>query len=390
MTNPLANQILPGPRAVARRALKIGIDAHGVGGHSQGLGNETYFKNLICGLLSIDPINEYHLFVNHPDALRPLVEQYPNAKLVSLFPHTQWIQRPVSVPWYANRAGLDVVHFPFICPPFLGARSIVTVHDIFYEVYPQYFRTVDRLRMQRLVPRNCARADLVFTVSEYARQQIHEIYKTPLDKIVVTYNASDQFGKSNLMGVPRALDLPEKFILYLGLIQPKKNLVRLVEAFDRAKSHSEFPHHLVLAGTWGWGNDELARVLAKLRHRDQIHFIGYLSERDIQAVLGKADGFVFPSIYESFGIPPLEAQQLRVPVMVSNSTCFPEVFGDSALACDPWDVDSIASGISRLVLDSKLRAELIVRGMERAKRYSWAKTARVALSAYERVCGQSS
>jgi len=382
-------QTLPGPRA-ALRPLRIGIDAHGVGGHSLGFGNETYFKNLIASLLAIDEVNEYHIFTNHPEAMDQPLAGRRNAKPVSLFPHTQWVQRPVSIPLYANNAGLDIVHFPFIRPPFVRARCVVTVHDIFYELYPDYFRTIDRWRMQWLVPRNCAKADLVFTVSEHAKMQIHEIYGTPLDKIVVTYNAADQFKN----GVPAAVashhfDLPEKFILYIGLIQPKKNLARLVQAFDRVKSRLDIPHHLVLAGGWGWGNDELLRVLEKLQHRDQIHFIGYLNEHQIRAVLPRAEMFVFPSVFESFGIPPLEAQQFRVPVLISNSTCFPEVFGDSALFCDPLDVESIARGMERIAMERNLRDDLIRRGADWSKRYTWEKSARIALAAYQHLGGRT-
>ena len=371
----------------ATRPLKIGIDAHGVGGHSLGLGNETYFKNLISALLAIDPANEYHIFANHPQAIVDVTRDRPNARVVSLVPHSQWIQRPVSVPLYVHRAKLDIVHFPFIRPLFTRAKCVVTVHDINYEPFPEFFPAIERWRMKWLVRRSCAAADLVFTVSEHARQQIHQIYGTPLDKIVVTYNAADHFGDHAEEGRPfTRVPLPNKFFFFAGLIQPKKNLVRLVKAFDLVKSRTDIPHHLVLGGKWGWGNDELTAVLKTLRHRDSIHFVGYLSSREVRSVMLKADAFVFPSVFESFGIPPLEAQQLLVPSLVSNSTCFPEVFGDSALMCDPLNVESIASGMERLVLDQKLRSDLIARGITCTRKFSWESSARVALGAYRRLC----
>ena len=390
MTNATisSNEVLPGPRKSVR-PLRIGIDAHGVGGHSKGHGNETYFKNLIVNLLAIDDHNEYHIFVNHPESLEGPLAGRMNAKRVALFPHNQWIQRPVSIPLYVRKHNLDLVHFPFIRPPFVKAKTVVTVHDIFYEVYPEYFRAIDRWRMKWLVPRSCVKADCVFTVSEHARKQIHEMYGTPLEKIVVTYNAADQFQRRATSPPPsRKLDLPQHFLLYIGQIQPKKNLVRLVQAFDRVKSRLDIPHHLVLGGAMGWKNQELMKVMKHLPNRDKIHFTGYVSEADVKAILPRAELFVFPSVFESFGIPPLEAQQFRIPALVSNSTCFPEIFGDSVHYCDPLDVESIARGMEQLLLDKNLRESMVRRGSEWAKRYTWQNSARIALDAYRNVCAK--
>jgi glycosyltransferase involved in cell wall biosynthesis len=368
--------------------VKIGIDAHGVGGHSLGLGNETYFRNLIAGLLEIDNRNEYYIFIDHPNAMQKVVRDHCNAKLVSLFPHSQWVQRPFSIPIYAHRHGLDLLHVPFIRPPFTRVKTVVTVHDANYEFYPKDFKWVDRWRMKLLVPVSCRKADLIFTVSEFTRQELHELYHIPLEKIVVTYNAADHINQPSAVAdnsLARNMNLPPHYILFVGLIQPKKNLARLVRAFDQVKSRGNYPHLLLLGGTWGWGNKELEETLALAKHRDQIRFLGYLSREKIEAVLPTADLFVFPSVYESFAIPPMEAQRLGVPALVSNSTCFPEIYGDSVMYCDPLSVDSITNGIERLLSDAPLRAELVKRGFARSRRFSWAKSAEIALEAYEKV-----
>jgi len=371
--------------SLVQAKMRIGIDAHGVGGHSLGLGNETYFRNLISSLLAIDQRNEYHIFINHPEAMEEVVRNHPNARLVSLFPHSQWIQRPLSIPIYANQHKLDIVHVAFIRPGFTRCKTVITVHDVSYELRPRDYRWLDRWRMKLLVPGSCRRADLIFTVSEHARREINEWYGIPLQKIIVTHNAADHVkqGENGANGLPPWREpLPTPYILFLGLIQPRKNLVRLVEAFDCFKSRHGLPHHLVIAGKWGWGNDDLTRTLEGLRYRDCIHFTGYVPLTELDKVMRDAALFVFPSVYESFAIPPLEAQRLAVPALVANNTCFPEIYGDSVIYCDPFSVDSIADGIARGLQDSVLRIELVLRGHQKVREYSWAKSARIALEAY--------
>jgi glycosyltransferase involved in cell wall biosynthesis len=370
--------------------MKIGIDAHGVGGHSLGAGNETYFGNLIPELLELDQEHEYHCFVNHPAALASVVQKYSNVRVVSLRPHTQWLQRPFSLPLYARRHALDLVHVPFIRPPFSGAKTVITVHDANYEFYPQDFRMLERLRMKTLVPPSCRRADLIFTVSEFTKCELVATYGIPPEKVVVTYNAASHFGdRARLPGgqLVRTFDLPKPFVLFVGTIQPKKNLARLVAAFDRVKRRTSLPHHLVVAGPWGWRNSELNQTLEKLQYRDQIHFPGYVNAAEVRSLMRNAELFVFPSLYESFGIPPLEAQAVGTPVLVSNTTCFPEIYADSAAYCDPYHIDDMADQMQRLLRDSALRAGLVRRGLAQSRRYSWRKTAEIVLAAYNNVLG---
>jgi glycosyltransferase involved in cell wall biosynthesis len=365
--------------------IRIGIDAHGLGGHSLGLGNESYFKYLIKGLVQIDDRNEYHIFVNHPRELAPIVADRPNVRLVSLWPQTQWVQRPFSLPMYTARHRLDVLHCPFVRPPVVSARTIVTVHDACFEEYPQHFRRHEVWRMRLLVPASCRRSDLVFTVSEYARDQLHRLYGVPLEKMVITYNAADHTGPRGagpwpsppgLEGVP--------YILYVGLVQPRKNLARLVEAFGRLRDCG-LPHHLVIAGPRGWGNEALEAAVDRSPHRDAIHFPGYVRHESFPSLMSNASVFAFPSEFESFGIPPMEAQRWGVPVLVSDNTCFPEIYGDSVAYCDPIAVDSIAAALDRVLTDESLRARLRAAGFERSARYTWRATAEVALQAYERL-----
>ncbi len=376
--------------------MKIGIDAHGIGGHSFAPGNETYFGNLIRELLAIDNQNEYHIFVNHPESMAATVKGRANARLVALRPKSQWIQRPFSLPLYSRTHGLDLVHVPFCRPPFTGAKTIVTVHDANFELFPQDFTTVELCRLKLLVPSSCRDADLIFTVSEYAKDELCRLYNLPRQKVVVTYNAADHFldraaVASRLEGAavphqdaaPGSTRFPEPYIFFVGMIAPKKNLVRLVKAFDLIKSRTSLPHQLVIAGKWGWKNEELKAVLPTLRYRGSIHFPGYLTPAQLDRLLLRAEVFVFPSLYEAFGIPPMEAQAFGVPVLISETTCFPEIYGNSAAYCDPYSVDSIAAALESLLLDPVKRAELVALGRKRVSHFQWNRTARTALAAYQ-------
>jgi glycosyltransferase involved in cell wall biosynthesis len=258
------------------------------------------------------------------------------------------------------------------------------VHDLCFETHPQFFTPLEAARMKTLVPASCRRADLIFTVSHFVRNQIHDHYDIPLKRIVVTPNAGDHIREGQPAPRQDPAD-PAPYALYVGLIQPRKNLARVVAAFDRIVGRAGLPHHLILAGARGWGNDELDRAIASAGHRDRIHCLGYCEDGRIESLFANADGFVFPSLFEGFGIPVMEAQRRGVPALASDGSCFPEIYGDSVIYCDPLSVDSIADAMQRLLTDKELRVALVERGRRRAQQFSWERTARIALEGYRRV-----
>lgn len=366
--------------------MRIGIDAHGVGGHSLGHGNETYFRYLIESLLELDADHEYHLFANHPEELEAVAAGRPNVQLVSLWPATQWIQRPISLPWYAARHGLDIVHTPFVRPPLSRARTVVTVHDVCFEDFPEHFTRLERWRMRALVPASCRRADRILTVSEYAKAQILRHYDVPPHKVVVTYNAAEHLRPAAGIAAPERPDgfASRPFIFYVGMIQSRKNLTRLVQAFEILRDRG-LPHHLVLGGTMGWNTQALVAHVERSSHRDAIHFPGYIHHHTLGRWLAHADVFAFPSLFESFGIPPMEAQQWGTPAVVSDNTCFREIYRDSAEYCDAADPASIADAIARVIGDPTLRARLREAGHRNSARFSWQRTAELTLRTYEEL-----
>jgi glycosyltransferase involved in cell wall biosynthesis len=362
--------------------IRIGIDAHGVGGNSLGCGNETHFAGLIRALLRIDSKNEYHVFVNQLEAFEKLSSRHPNAKVVRLRPRSQWLQRPISLPRYAWKHRLDVIHCPFVPPPFVSAARIITVHDIAFETHPEWYTPVEALRMKLLVRNGCRIADRIFTVSHFAARQLRDTYGVPEEKLVVTYNAVEAPATSaNVQPQPEAWG-QAPFLLYLGVIQPRKNLSRLIEAFECLVERYGLEHHLVIAGKNGWRTEDFDESLRKSPIRHRIHRLGYVPGPVATSLLARASAFVFPSLFEGFGIPVLEAQSAGTPAVVASSSCFPEVFGDSVQYCDPAEPESIARAVREVVCDEQLRARLIARGAERAQLYSWDRTAATVLDSY--------
>jgi glycosyltransferase involved in cell wall biosynthesis len=216
--------------------------------------------------------------------------------------------------------------------------------------------------------------------------QICKTYHIDEQKISVTYNSGEHLLKQcHESSLGSLQDWPEPFIFYVGLIQPRKNLPRLIKAFDRMISHTNLPHHLVLGGKWGWKNQELIDALNRSKYRARIHFKGYLPDRTVRSAMAKADLFVFPSLFEGFGIPPMEAQSCGTPALVSNSTCFPEIYGDSVQYCDPKNIESICQNMTRILTDKSLQASLIEAGFKRLSYFRWKAAAQTVLEQYRKI-----
>ena len=223
------------------------------------------------------------------------------------------------------------------------------------------------------------RADLFLVISEFTKREMTAILKIPPERIrVLPCAASDKMAPVTDSGQMHALreryGLPEQFMLFVGNNNPRKNLGRLIRAFDQAREHG-IPHHLVIAGEQGWKFDP-EEILRTVRHRDAIHFIGFVPDADMPALYSAAALFLFPTLYEGFGIPVLEAQLCGTPVLTSNSSSLPEVGGAGCVYVDPYDEEDICGGILRVVQDPAFAAELVRQGFDNARRFSWRDSAR--------------
>ncbi len=286
----------------------------------------------------------------------------------------------------------DVLFVPAHVLPLVHPRaSVVTVHDLGYLSYPEAHTPADRRYLDWSTRWNARQAAAVLADSQATKADLVRAYGARANKIHVIYLGRDDSLKQvtnplRLAAVKAKYDLAHRYLLYVGTLQPRKNLARMVEAFERLCSRPQMADvQLVLAGKQGWLYDALFAQVSRAGLGDRVVFPGYIPDKDLPALLSAATAFVFPSLYEGFGLPVLEAGGCGVPVITSNTSSLPEVAGDAALLVDPHDVDAIAEAMYRIVTDRELAAELARRGHENVKRFSWEKCASETLAVLESV-----
>jgi glycosyltransferase involved in cell wall biosynthesis len=259
----------------------------------------------------------------------------------------------------------------YVAPP-ARASTVVTVHDLTFLRYPQMC-TADTLTYPRLIRRALDRDASVHVVSDFVGREVQAEFGLPADRVVRVYPGLRPTAAGDA-GAGRSLAGTSRYVLALGTIEPRKNLPTLVRAFDRAAGRDP-GRHLVVAGPDGWDRDAFAAACTTARHRDRVRRLGYVTEAERRDLLAGAAAFAYPSHYEGFGHPPLEAMTAGVPVVAARAGALPEVLGDAALLVDPNDIEALADGLDRVLDDDALRARLISRGHEQAARFSWDRAA---------------
>ena len=358
--------------------MRIGIDARKL--HDFGIG--TYIRNLLRQLARLDHQTEF-VVLCQPDDCEMLASLGENFRAVPETATNYSVAEQFKIPLALKREGVTLFHAPhYVLPPLVRCRSVVTIHDCIHLMFPQYLPNRFALAYARaslgLASRRAVR---VLTVSESSKRDILRFVDTKPEKIDVIYNAYDErFGieprEEDVVRVRERYQLHDEFVLYAGNVKPHKNLERLIEAFHVVRRRNLNHLKLVLIG------DEISKYAALRRavHQHQLHkyvrFLGYLPEETLAVMYRLAAVFVFPSLYEGFGLPPLEAMASGTPVVTSNVSSLPEVAGDAAVLVDPYDPAAIADGIERVLTDEQLRRELRAKGLARAKQFSWERSVR--------------
>jgi glycosyltransferase involved in cell wall biosynthesis len=358
--------------------VRIGIDARKL--HDFGIG--TYIRNLLRQLARLDRQTEFVVLCRPADceALASLGE---NFRAVPETSGNYSIAEQIRIPLALKREKVTLFHAPhYVLPPLVRCRSVVTIHDCIHLMFPQYLPSRFALGYARASIRLAAwRATRVLTVSESSKRDILRFVDTTPEKIDVIYNAYDErFGveprEEDVLRVRERYQLSDEFVLYAGNVKPHKNLERLIEAFDMVRKRGLDRLKLVLIG------DEISKYAALRRavHQHQLHkyvrFLGYLPEETLAVMYRLAGVFVFPSLYEGFGLPPLEAMASGTPVVTSNVSSLPEVAGGAAVLVDPYSPQAIADGIHRVLTDEALRRSLRQKGLARAAQFSWEQSVR--------------
>lgn len=296
----------------------------------------------------------------------------------------------VAIAREARRRRLDLVHDPTGTAPLMltNARRVVTIHDVIPYIYPKTSSRLDRLIYRLWLPLAVRHLDAVITDSECSRRDILTHLPVHPDKVtVVPIAASPRYrplDRTQTASVLARLGLTAPYILYVGSVEPRKNLSRLLEAFARLRADAP-GYRLVIVGAGRWKTTPIFKTVARLGLEPYVSFTGYVAEEDLPALYAGAALFVFPSLYEGFGLPVLEAMACGTPVITSNVSSLPEVAGDAALTVNPFDVEAIADTMRRVLADPALAAHLRERGLARARQFSWERTARETLAVYERV-----
>jgi glycosyltransferase involved in cell wall biosynthesis len=374
--------------------MHIAIDAHSVG--AQLAGNETYAVNLIEALAEIDQSNRYTLYVTRQSAVDRFTNRWPNFQVKRTLPHTPLVRIPLTLSVELRKNRVDVVHVQYTAPPRTPCALVVTIHDLSFEHLPETFKRRSRAQLRLTVRRTARKAAQILTLSEFSRRDIIETYALEPERVFVTPPAAPSHfvpvtDVTELRRIRMTYGIRRDYILALGSIQPRKNLVRLIKAYEslRGVVDSEQLPQLVLAGRRGWLEAETIRAAELSEARGDILFTGYVPDADLPAVYSGALCFAYPSYFEGFGLPILEAMQCGTPVIAGNRTSLPAVAGAAALLVDPFDQAAIGNGLVRLIKNADYRAELRVKGLDQAAAFSWKNTARLTLQAYERAARTS-
>lgn len=372
--------------------MHIGIDAHALGAR-QG-GNETYIKNLILALAELDQQNQYTIYFSEPVAAREWRERWANFTVRLLPSPTPLVRVPIALAFELRRRPVDVIHVQYTAPPFCSMPIVTTIHDLAFEHFPETFTRRGKTQLRLTVRRTARRAAHVLTVSEFSRQDIIKTYRMPPEKITVAHNGCEALftPPPSSTAIDEAETIKKKFgitgdyLLAVGSLQPRKNLIRLLRAYARLRSqYKDFQPQLVLVGRRLWLYQEILREIRQQGFARDVIVTDYIDDRDLPGLYRSALALVYPSIFEGFGLPPLEAMACGTPVITSNTSSLPEVVGDAALLIDPYSEDSILQALLKIVGDEQLRSRLSAAGIQRARQFSWQTAAKKTLAVYRSV-----
>ncbi|MCS7038681.1 MAG: glycosyltransferase family 4 protein [Caldilineales bacterium] len=368
--------------------MRIGIDVR-LAYYRQG-GISWYAIRLLTALAKIDTENEYLLLQDRRQR-EPLV-QAPNFHRIGLFTpaHHRLEQWPLSLE--TRRLGLDLIHSPDFIPPLHNRiPAVITVHDLGFVLFP-HFLTADAARYYGQTELAARRASRIIAVSHSTANDLVRLMGVPEAKITVIYEAADPVfsplprdeAKTHL--AEAGLRVPDEFILFVGTIEPRKNLHTLLEAYHRLRRDYRVALPLVLAGAPGWLHDDIMKRVHELGLQAHVHFLGTVaSNTALRGLYNLAVMLAHPAYYEGFGLTVLEAMACGTPVICSNAGSLPEVAGDAALLIAPDDTEAWAAAMYRLLDDTALQAELRARGLRQAARFSWEKAACETLAVYRQA-----
>lgn len=369
--------------------INIGINARYLQRTLTGI--ERYILEVMKQLGKIDKTNNYTLFYCPHNPLPPQRFGNNQHQYVTKFNTKGRLSRILWEQFYLGKEitahNIDVFHGTSFVLPFLkSCKYVMTIYDLSYLTHPESFTFINKLYFKFFLHPSIYLADKIIAISQATKQDIMKYFRIPEHKIEVIYGALSPSitrvtDESTLQHIKQKYQLPNKFILFVGLISPRKNLERCIKAF--ANTHKETGHHFVVVGKKGWLYQSVFDLVDKLHLKDKIIFTDYVPDNELTAFYTLADTFIFPSLYEGFGLPILEAMTCGCPVITSNISSMPEVAGNAALLVNPYSVKEIADAILALHNNKELRTQLITKGHKRTTAFTWEENARKTLAVYE-------
>ncbi len=368
--------------------MRVAVDAHAIGRHLTG--NEVYIRSLLNAFAAQDHDCEFVAYVSADDACEFIPARIPTRRVsANPFLRLGW-----DLAMKIRQDRPDLLHVQYTAPIGCSVPVVVSVHDVSFLEHPEYFTRDRAWQLQWTVRRTIRRAAKVLTGSEFSRTSILKVYgDLDEDKVVVVPNAAaPEFRpisrEAASASVRARFSLAAPFLLSVGDLQPRKNQIGLIRAFARlVRAYPQLRHDLVLAGKETWFADRVREAARESGVADRIRFFGFVSDRDLLQLYNACETFVFPSFYEGFGLPVLEAMACGRSVVCSNTSSLPEVVDGAAILFDPYAVDEIVRAIADLLLDAELRARMERLGLQRAAHFSWQKTAARTLGVFHDVAG---
>lgn len=370
--------------------MKIGINARYI--QKQHTGIENYLSNILRNLVSIDTRNEYVLFFGND---KPVPAGYPAGNFSVDLPEFKTDSQLKRVFWEhfylpgaISKHRLDVFHEPsFISPIFKKAKTLTTVYDLAFIYHPECFTSRNILYFKTMLKSSIRHSDYIIAISQNTKNDIINHFKIDPDRVKVVYCGVNSIfkklsDKSAAAPTLRKFGIIGDFILNVSLISPRKNLINLIRSFKLLRDRKAINHQLVIAGAKGWLFEDIFRTVSSFGLEKQVIFTEYVTDDELLHLYNNASVFAYPSVYEGFGLPVLEAMACECPVVASNTSSLPEICGEAALLVDPDQIEEIAGAIHKAVSDPVLRNGLITMGKERVQEFSWKKAAEETLNIY--------
>lgn len=371
--------------------MRIGIFVAAAG--RQASGPETYEHALLRALASLDRETDYRVFCFNQAAADSFQIAQSNFQFEILRPDIRWISLPVSLPLALARSGVELCHATFVPPLRCPTPLMMTLHGSDMFVHPEFFQAGVRWRLNALLALGFRRARLIVCVSQHVRDMVQQRFQVPDERLAVVYHGIDSAFRPVAGDEARAVvreryGITRPYVLYVGKIVASKNVPRLVEAFAGFRRASGIDVQLVLAGKSYPGLNPIADSVWRSSEEHGVLRIGQVPHQDLPSLYSGALAFAFPSLWEGFGLPVVEAMACGVPVITSNNSCLPEVTGGAALLVNPHSVAELEAALKRACFDEPLRAELVEKGLRRSREFSWLKAAQQTRSAYTRIVSE--